>query len=330
MAFDLEKFNKQVYTTMTETVDQDIAKFNEASGYAIELVNEPSQGDFSIKASFKQISGLVRRRNVNSQDTVQATRLKQLLEVAVKVAAGTPPVEFEKAQYEWVKQNPALAALTIGEQLAKARLADMLNAALSCAVAALTNNKDVVTDLSTEKASFRALNKAASKFGDRSNSLRAWAMHSSVVHALYDNALTNGEHLFSYDSVNVSRDPFGKLLVVTDSDALIKSQEDGTYNVIGLVEQAIAVADNNDFNAELVATTGKENIQYTYQAEWSYNAGILGYSWDTTKGASPTDAALATPENWKKHATSNKDTAGVLLIVADALEDSGLDGGLGD
>lgn len=328
MPFDLEKFNKQVYTTMTETVDQDIAKFNEASGYAIELVNEPSQGDFSIKASFKQIANLVRRRDVNGQGTVQATRLKQLLEVAVKVAAGTPPVEFEKAQYEWVKQNPALAALTIGEQLAKARLADMLNAALSCAVAALSNNTEVTTDLSSEKASFKALNKGASKFGDRSSAIRAWVMHSSVTHALYDNALTNGENLFSYDSVNVSRDPFGKLLVVTDSNSLIK--EEGVYNVIGLVEQAIAVADNADFNAELVVQTGFENIRYTYQAEWSYNVGILGYSWDTTKGASPTNVALASPANWKKHATSNKDTAGVLLIIGDATDDTGLDGGLGD
>lgn len=327
MTFDLEKFNKQVYTTMTETVDQDIAKFNEASGYAIELVNEPSQGDFSIKTSFKQIANLVRRRDVNGQGTVQATRLKQLLEVAVKVAAGTPPVEFEKAQYEWVKQNPALAALTIGEQLAKARLADMLNAALSCAVAALSNNTEVTTDLSSEKASFKALNKGASKFGDRSNAIRAWVMHSSVTHALYDNALTNGENLFSYDSVNVSRDPFGKLLVVTDSNSLIK--EEGVYNVIGLVEQAIAVADNADFNAELVVQTGFENIRYTYQAEWSYNVGILGYSWDTTKGASPTNVALASPENWKKHATSNKDTAGVLLIIGDSDTSDGGEGGEG-
>lgn len=320
MAFDLEIFNKQVYAAMTETVDQDIAKFNEASGNAIVLVNEPSQGDFSIKASFQQIAGLVRRRDVNGQGTVAATRLKQLLDVAVKVAAGTPPVEFEKAQYEWVKLNPALAALTIGEQLAKARLADMLNAALSCAVAALGSNTSIVTDLSKEKASFKALNKGSMKFGDRSGSIRAWVMHSAISHSLYDNALTNGEHLFSYDGVNVSRDPFGKLLVVTDSAALTKS--DGVYNVIGLVEQAIVVADNADFNAELAVQTGGENIKYIYQAEWSYNVGIHGYSWDTTKGASPTDAALGTSANWKKHATSNKDTAGVLLLIGDLTTES--------
>lgn len=315
MAFDLEIFNKQVYTAMTETVDQDIAKFNEASNGVIQLINEPASGDFSIRASFKQIAGLVRRRDVKGQDTVDATRLKQLLEVAVKVAAGTPPIEYEKAQYEWIKQNPALAALTIGEQLAKARLADMLNAALTCSVAALGSNTDITTDLSKEKASFRALNKGAMKFGDRSSSIRAWVMHSAVSHTLFDGALTNGENLFSYDSVNVTRDPFGKLLVVTDSSALVK--EEGVYNVMGLVEQAIVVADNADFNAELVAQTGKENINYVYQAEWSYNVGIHGYSWDTTKGSPTTDAALGTASNWKMHSTSNKDTAGVLLFVGD-------------
>ena len=61
-------------------------------------------------------------------------------------------------------------------------------------------------------------------------------------------------------------------------------------------------------------TTGSENIKRTYQAEWSYNCGILGYAWDETAGGkSPTDTAIGTSTNWKKIATSNKDTAGVLL-----------------
>lgn len=315
MAFDLEIFNKQVYTAMTETVDQDIAKFNEASNGVIQLINEPASGDFSIRASFKQIAGLVRRRDVKGQGTVAASRLKQLLEVAVKVAAGTPPIEYEKAQYEWIKQNPALAALTIGEQLAKARLADMLNAALTCSVAALGSNTAITTDMSKEKASFRALNKGAMKFGDRSSAIRAWIMHSAISHTLFDGALTNGENLFSYDSVNVTRDPFGKLLVVTDSSALVK--EEGVYNVMGLVEQAIVVADNADFNAELVAQTGKENINYVYQAEWSYNVGIHGYSWKTANGSPTKDADLSNAANWEKHSTSDKDTAGVLLFIGD-------------
>lgn len=87
MAFDLQVFNKQTQLALTETVDQDIEKFNAASGGAIVLQNVPTEGDFDIRASFKAISGLVRRRNAYGSGAVQSKRLEQLL----NVAAGTHP-----------------------------------------------------------------------------------------------------------------------------------------------------------------------------------------------------------------------------------------------
>ena len=71
---------------------------------------------------------------------------------------------------------------------------------------------------------------------DRAGSLRAWLLHSTVLHSLYDNALTNAEQLFSFGTVNVMRDAFGRLFVVTDSDALINPGASPTYNTLGLVE----------------------------------------------------------------------------------------------
>jgi len=53
MPFDLEVFNSETYTAMTETVAQDINKFNEASQGTITLINRPSRGDEDIKSSFK-------------------------------------------------------------------------------------------------------------------------------------------------------------------------------------------------------------------------------------------------------------------------------------
>lgn len=73
MAFDLQVFNKQTQLALTETVDQAIEKFNAASGGAIILQNKPAEGDFDIRASFKGIAGLVRRRNVYGTGTVDAT-----------------------------------------------------------------------------------------------------------------------------------------------------------------------------------------------------------------------------------------------------------------
>ena len=46
----------------------------------------------------------------------------------------------------------------------------------------------------------------------------------------------------------------------------------------------------------------------------AYNLGILGYEWDMTAGGkSPDDTKLGASANWRKTATSLKDTAGVLV-----------------
>lgn len=314
MAFDLQVFNKQTYTAMTETVAQDIEKFNEASAGTIVLQNTPSQGDFDIRTSFKAIAGLVRRRNVYGTGDVEAKRLEHLLNISVKVAAGTPPIHWENTQYNWVMQNPELASITIGEQLAKARIADMLNTAVLAGCAAIGGNAATVHDDNKNLATFRTLNQGAAKFGDRSGAIRAWIVHSSVMHNLFDNALTNGERLFVYDNINVIRDPFGRLFVVTDSPALVKTGAAPIYNTLGLVENAIIVNGNDDFDSVLERGTGKENLQSKFQAEWSYNVGVLGYKWDESAGGkSPDDTKLGTSANWLKAATFDKDTAGVLI-----------------
>ena len=108
-----------------------------------------------------------------------------------------------------------------------------------------------------------------------------------------------------------------RLFVVTDAPALAVTTTGTIYNTLGLVEGGIVVNDNNDFNAELETITGNENIQYQYQAEWTYGVGVKGYAWDmATGGKSPTDAAIGTGTNWDLIATSIKDTAGVLIKSA--------------
>lgn len=317
MAFDLEVFNRQVYTAATEVVDQQVELFNANSNGTIVLrPSNVNMGDFSMEASFKAISKLVRRRDVaNGTNSVSAVRLGQLKNVSVKVASGTSPIEWERAQFAWIKQNQAKAAAAIGEQLAKAMLQDQLNVAIKGLVAAMGANSAVVLDKSSDtgKEAIRPayLAAAAGKFGDRQMDIAAWVIHSKSMTDLWQNALTNAERLFVYESVAVMRDPFGRIFVMTDSPDLLATD---VYSTLGLVEGAAIVEPNNDFDAVTVDTTGKENIQTTYQAEWSYNLGLRGYAWKTADGgAAPNDTALGTGTNWEKVVTSNKDTAGVLL-----------------
>ena len=138
-------------------------------------------------------------------------------------------------------------------------------------------------------------------------------MHSTPMTNLYLNNLANAENLFKYETINVIRDPFGRLMIQTDSANLVAST---VYRILGLVNGAIMVQQNGDWMANTETKNGDENILRTWQAEWSYNLAIKGFAWDKTNGGkSPTDAALLTSTNWDKYATSNKDTAGVVILT---------------
>lgn len=316
MAFDLQVFNKQTQTVITETVAQAVEKFNAASAGAIVLQTKPAEGDFDITSSFASISGLVRTRDAYGNSALTPKRLQALKEASVKIGSGTFPVEYVPTQYAWILKNQELAAAKIGEQLAKDRMAHMLNRAISGSCAAINGQPLAKHGDGTAAPTFDMLNKGAAKFGDRSSALRAWVMHSTTAHNLYSNALTNAEKLFTYEGVNVVRDPFGRVFIITDSDALIDSSgANPKYKTLGLVQGGVIVSDNADYYATLQEKTGGENIVATFQAEWSYNLGINGYSWNMSAGgASPNDTAIGTSSNWTKTSTSIKDTAGVLVL----------------
>lgn len=317
MSFDLEIFDAQLRTVTTELVDQQVSLFNAASRGAITMApTSQNEGDFAMRSGFRLIGGMVRRRDVaNGTNPVAAVRLGQMREVSVKVAAGTPPINYERAQYDWVKQDSATAATVIGEQLAMYTMQDHLNTAVSALAAAITARPALVTDVSAIGAGttdVAALAQGAGKFGDRMGAITCWVVHSKVMTDLFVGAIANNTHLFSYGTVNIRQDPFGRVFVITDSPALIQG---GKYVTLGLVDQAALVEPNNDFRSVTVETTGTENIQTSFQAEWSFNLSLLGYAWDRVAGGpAPSDTALGTGANWQQLATSAKDTAGVAIL----------------
>lgn len=317
---DLAVYSEYAYSSFSEVLQQQVALFNQASGGTIQLSAAAHQGDFSDVAFFAKIAGgTVRRRNSYGSGTVSEKTLAHLVDTMVKVAAGTPPIRIDPGQFRWIQQNPEVAGVALGQQLAVDTLADMLNTGLGASVAALSGVAAVVTDVTAvtapgDKMSFINQANAAAKFGDMSNRIQAWVMHSKPMHDLYANALTNAERLFVYGTVNVLRDPFGRLLIMTDSPNLVVTGSPNVYNTLGLVPGALMLDQNNDFDANEETKNGNENIIRTYQAEWSYELGIMGFSWDKANGGkSPNDAALLTGTNWDRYATSEKDLAGVLL-----------------
>ena len=319
---DLAVYSEYAYSAFSETLRQQVDLFNAATGGAIMLQSAAHQGDFSDVAFFAKVTGgLVRRRNAYGSGTVAEKVLKHLVDTSVKVAAGTPPVRLDPGQFRWIQQNPEVAGAAMGQQLAVDTMADMLNVGLGSVYSALSQVISVVYNATGNVApedgpTWNNLNNGQAKFGDQSSQIAAWIMHSTPMHKLYGNNLSNSERLFTYGTVNVVRDPFGKLLVMTDSPNLYEVGAPNIYRILGLVPGAVMIGQNNDFDANEETKNGDENIARTYQAEWSYNVGVKGFAWDKASGGkSPTDAALFTSTNWEQYATSEKDLAGVIVEV---------------
>ena len=195
---NMQVYDTEIYTTTIELLGQKLEAFNAASGGAIVLNTNAWRGNYTKEAFFQSISGAQRRVDRNAAIGAQAaTQLSQGEFVGVKVAGGFGPVTFEPGQMSYLLENPASAIMVIAEGFSDALLADQLNTAVGCGVAAVENIAALVNDVSaTAGLSQQALNKGHYKFGDMSGMLICDVMHSSGSESLTDKALANGEQLF--------------------------------------------------------------------------------------------------------------------------------------
>lgn len=309
---DLAVFSEFTYTAQTEVLRQQIDLFNSASANTIILATKAHVGNYSDEVHWAKVAGLVRRRNPFGSGAVAEKVLAHLTETMVKVAAGTPPVRIDPGMFKWIQRDPKEAGAVIGQQLAVDTLADMLNTAIMAISAALSGVAAVNFDGTAAVANLSTFNSGQSKFGDRFTDIAAWIMHSKMLFDIYGQALTNTAQLFNFGNVYVKSDPFGRPLIISDSPSLFIDLATDNYVGLGLVPGACNVDQNADFTDNVITTNGDENIKRTYQAEWSYELGVKGFTWDKTNGASaPNDAAIAVSTNWDRIATDVKDLAGV-------------------
>ena len=315
---NLKVFNDFVYTAFTETENQYIDLFNEASNNTMRLVSAKNRGDFSHEVLYAKIAGMVRRRNPRGNASVATLSIDQKDKVSVKIATGAGPVDISDSMFDWIQVNPEEAATVVGQQLAADSLKDKVDTGIGAVYAALVQNTAIITDatgFTDNKCSLRNLALATRAFGDQSARISAWVMHSVPANDLLLNAIDNGNRLFKIETISIVQDASGRPIIVTDSPFLVTTAGAPAYHVLGLQQDGLRIEDNGDFKFNVDERNGNENIEKTWQAEWSYNVNVLGYSWDTAAGGSPTTAALTTSANWVKYATSNKDVAGVILEV---------------
>ena len=133
---NLQVFSDFVYTVYTETVQQQVYLFNEASDNAIRLVAGDNVGDFDNEVMFAEIENLVKRRNAYGTADATTLNLGQKDIISVKVGGYAGPVDMSAGQWDWIQMDPEAAALALAEQMAKASLRDKLNTGLGAAYAA--------------------------------------------------------------------------------------------------------------------------------------------------------------------------------------------------
>jgi hypothetical protein len=143
----------------------------------------------------------------------------------------------------------------------------------------------------------------------------ARVMNGTAYHKLIGLNLANAATLFKADNVLIV-DILGKPVIVTDAPALYATGTPNLLKVLSLASGGIVVSDGSDIITNADTSNGKERIETTFQADYTFGLGLKGYTWDQTNGGkSPTDAELATGTNWDKTVTSIKHTAGVITIA---------------
>lgn len=311
---DFQVFNDWSYATATEVLQQQVDLFNAATNGAIVLRGANNTGDFTDAAHYALIADLIRRRNAYSDADVAEKNMEMLLETSVKVAGAAGPIRIDPHWWDWINRDQEEAGLVFGRQLAVAMAADMLNTAIGALVAAMLNDAEIQHSV-VAAPTFSDLLTGTSKFGDQSQRLRVWVVHSHTMFAIWGNAMANTASLFNWGNIIVRGDAFGNLFVVTDSPALIDTTPNpDQYYSLGLTPGAVIIEQNDDYIQNVDVTNGGENIRRTIQAQWTNNLGVKGYSWDKTSGGkSPNNAALTASANWDRVATSHKDLPGVLV-----------------
>lgn len=325
---DLQVFQEETYTSMSESLNQNVALFNQATNGGLVLAAAAHQGDFSTESFWKYVPGLVRERNPYADTAIGSKQLTMGAITSVKYASGTPELRMDNAWMQWIQRDPVEAGVVFGRQLAEQRMQDQLNVAIGAYIAAVsgqaaTNVYDHTAQTENGgKACLEAMLRAQAKFGDQSGRIMCWVMHSKSVNDTYEQQLKNDNRLFTFGGIVVLVDAQGRPIIQTDAAPLYNNAgtagdpADDFYWLCGLTGSAVLLESNSDFNQTTVDITGYENIRKAYQAEWSEQIGVKGFTWDMVNGGkNPTRSELATTSNWDKVMTDAKDLAGVLAKV---------------
>lgn len=319
MSFNYKIFLDWMRGYYTEMIDEQVDMFNTASDGCLSLVGSDFEGSLKTNTFWPIPDNMVQKRNVFSNENIDDVEITDDEETKVKIAAGTKRLITRPSDARWINMSEREAARVWGIHLAQYSIQDMTHTAILALTASIEQEgATLINDITSsdqDTMNLRALNRTSGKFGDRAGAIRCWITHSTPFNDLIDNNLANSENLFSFGTVNIRTDASGKRFIVTDAPYLVDDSASSVYSVFGLTSNAVTVEGPNNWLSASERKTGKTNIYDAFQAEWTYNLKVKGYSWNggSDTVSSPDDPAIGSSANWLKKRTSHKDLPGVIL-----------------
>lgn len=305
---DMIIYNDLAQTAYLERLQDVLEVFNASSGGALILRNELIEGDLR-KRSFYKIGGTLGHRNVNSDAAVTGIKIGADEAVGVKTPWKYGPYETTEEAFKRRARSPEEFSMLVGQDMADAALDYYIQTAFASLGAAIGANANMVASGSFAVDHKKVLTKGMRKFGDRFNRIALFAMDSATYFDLVDDAID--QKIYEEAGVVIyggSPGTMGKPVLVSD-----KVTEE---RIFGLQVGAVSVTESQAPGVRSYPVNTQENLAIGYRAEGAFNVDIMGYSWMDTAGVNPNLAALGTGANWRKHATSDKATAGVLIDLS--------------
>lgn len=302
---DLIIYNDLAQTAYLERIQDVLQVFNQQSQGAIRLVNENIEGDFRKRAFYK-VGGSLAWRNVNDDTPVSGTKIGADEAVGVKTPWKYGPYEATEEAFKRRARDITEFSIIVGQDLADATLAYSIEAAFAGLGGAIGANASMVAQASFATDHKKVLTRGMRKFGDRFNRIALFAMDSATYFDLVDDAID--QKIFEEAGLVVyggTPGTMGRPVLVSDKVPANK--------IFGLQAGAVTITESQPPAVRSWQINTQENLAMGYRAEGVFNVDLLGYSWNTTKGANPTVSALGQGANWLKYATSNKATAGVII-----------------
>jgi len=316
---DFNIYQEQFQGGYVETLAQNTEGITELTSGGILMTSDQKKGDYEQEAFFSSTASIVTRQDLTSVAGISDLLLEQNEFVGVKLARKIGPVSYTRNAFNRAGLDPEQGAFVWGQQVAKAVIVEKVNTALAAARAAMVTNTDVLNDVtgaSVKTCTHANMIGTMRKFGDASNKIVSWVMHSTSWFDLGLDAVSNSVDSVVSDILRVYDVPMlGRRVLVTDSPSLIATADTpDSYFVLGLTAGGIEVEETQNMVMLQENVLGLEQLAIRIQGEHAYNLSLKGYAWDIGNGAAnPTDNAVATGTNWDQIAADDKNTAGVVL-----------------